>query len=113
MTKMAVVLMVGLGLAGCNSTDRPTSVSDAAGSAVAAKPTQAQMFARNEWLACLRRERASGDRGRAAADAALSACTRQEEALLARLSEDPSMTPARAKAGLEQVKASWRAGAVG
>jgi hypothetical protein len=78
-----------------------------------AQPTQAQVFARDEWLACLKARRSAANPSRRAADAAFTACRRQEEALAARLAEDPTMTPERVRAGLEQVKANWRTGARG
>lgn len=115
MKKMVALAVLCLGLAGCNSTSERAELIDRQTIAPRqpGKPTEAQMFARNEWLSCLRRERGSASHNGAAAEAALSACKRQEEALAALLADDPRMTAAKARAGLEQVKANWRRGVLG
>ena len=112
MIKWLAVAMFSLGIAGCNSTpERAAAIApEAAASREPGKPTEAQIFARNEWLSCLRRERGSASHSRAGAEAALGACKRQEEALAGLLADDPTMTPVKARAGLEQVKANWRRG---
>ena len=112
MIKWIAVAMFSFGLAGCNSTpERAASIPpETSAPRQPGKPTEAQIFARNEWLSCLRRERGSASRSRAGAESALVACKRQEEALAGLLADDPTMTPAKARAGLEQVKANWRRG---
>lgn len=98
-------------LAGCNAnTDGPTAHVASAGPRAAGQPTQAQIFARDEWIACLQTQRraAAASGPTRAADIALQRCRRQENTLAARLAEDPSLTPVTARAGLEKIKDEWR-----
>jgi hypothetical protein len=113
--RVATLGAVGLLLAGCNAAQStaPALASQGTasqGAAASGQPSPAQVAARNAWLACLDQSSRSQSRlGRAAAaDFAFSACQAEEGTLVARLSQDPSLTPTSARVGLQRVKADWK-----
>jgi uncharacterized lipoprotein YajG len=110
MFRNVTLLAFGLFLAGCNASQTSSPAVASIGPGTMAQPSPAQVAARNAWLACLDRSSRSQSRlGRAAAaDFAFSACQTEEDTLVARLSQDPTLTPASARAGLQRVKADWK-----
>jgi hypothetical protein len=113
MVRSVAVLCVCFLVAGCNAAQTNSPAAQATKPAPVrdtSQPSQAQVAARNAWLACLNDTSRSHARiGRSsAADYALTACQQEESALVARLSEDPSLTPTTARAGLQRVKADWK-----
>lgn len=106
------MIAAALTLAGCNATQDVAAPAPAVRSEGPVQPTPGQIAARDTWLACLNREReAAAPRVgvERAPDEALVRCRREEDLLVTRLAQDPGLSPSAARAGLERVKADWRA----